>query len=145
VGPYDDEKLGFYKVAKYYYYPGWWEPSANLSYLINLDAWKELPEIYQSVIQVATTIANQDMQAKFDYLNPTSLKRILEKGVVLRKFSDEILNEAYKITKEIMEETAKENPSYKKVYESWKKFQTLTKDWLKLAELTFESFNYQKS
>ena len=47
VGPYDDEKLGFYKVAKYYYYPGWWEGGTANHMLINLAKWNELPKGYQ--------------------------------------------------------------------------------------------------
>ena len=46
VGPYDDEKLGFYKVAKYYYYPGWWEGTAQLSAYVNLNHWNKLPKHY---------------------------------------------------------------------------------------------------
>ena len=49
VGPYDDEKLGFYKVAKYYYYPGWWEGGTANHLLINLAKWNELPKAYKAI------------------------------------------------------------------------------------------------
>lgn len=47
VGPYDDQKLGFNKVAEFYYYPGWWEPAPTLEVQINLNKWKELPAQYR--------------------------------------------------------------------------------------------------
>ena len=58
VGPYDDEKLGFYKVAKYYYYPGWWEGGTTNHLLINQAKWNELPKIYQAIVQAAAGYAN---------------------------------------------------------------------------------------
>src|SRR6201986_3192314 len=74
VGPYDDEKLGFQKVAKYYYYPGWGEGSAMLHFGINQDKFNALPKTYQSIVRTAAAYANQDMQAKYDSVNPTALK-----------------------------------------------------------------------
>ena len=61
VGPYDDEKLGFYKVAKYYYYPGWWEGSTMLHNFINMDKWNELPPAYKSLMRSAAALANDWM------------------------------------------------------------------------------------
>lgn len=139
VGPYDDEKLGFYKVAKYYYYPGWWEPSANLTFLINLKAWEDLPEYYKAVLETGFRYVNLNMQAKFDVLNPQSLQRILNQKVQLKKFPDDILNKAYEFTKDLLEEFAKKDKTYKEVYESWKKFQLDINQWFKTAELTYEN------
>ena len=51
VGPYDDEKLGFYKVAKFYYYPGWWEGGTAQHLMINTATWNELPKNYQAIVQ----------------------------------------------------------------------------------------------
>ena len=53
VGPYDDEKLGFHRVAKNYYYPGWWEPGPSLSFLVNQEAWAKLPTAYREVFAAA--------------------------------------------------------------------------------------------
>ena len=76
VGPYDDEKLGFYKVAKYYYYPGWWEGGAMLHNFINLDKWNALPKNYQAMVRSASAIANASMMARYDILNPPALRRL---------------------------------------------------------------------
>src|SRR5512147_2491724 len=86
VGPYDDEKLGFYKVAKFYYYPGWWEGGPELDLFVNLKAWGELPKEYQSILESACAEANVDMMAKYDALNPPALKRLLGNGVKLSPF-----------------------------------------------------------
>src|ERR1700756_4708452 len=66
VGPYDDEKLGFFKVAKYYYYPGWWEGGTALHFFINSDKWDALPPAYQSLFKSASALANEWMLAKYD-------------------------------------------------------------------------------
>ena len=81
VGPYDDEKLGFYKVAKYYYYPGWWEGGPELDLFVNNKAWDELPKEYQSILEAACYEANVDMMAKYDALNPAALRRLIAGGV----------------------------------------------------------------
>ena len=70
VGPYDDEKLGFYKVAKYYYYPGWWEGGPELDLMVNTKAWADLPKDYQAILEAACYEANVDMMAKYDALQP---------------------------------------------------------------------------
>src|SRR3989442_14668391 len=69
VGPYDDEKLGFYKVVKFYYYPGWWEGGTTLHLLINLAKWNELPKTYQAIVAAAAGYANVEMQAGSDARN----------------------------------------------------------------------------
>src|SRR5256714_1771412 len=84
VGPYDDEKLGFYKVAKFYYYPGWWEGGPELDLFVNTKAWESLPKDYQSILESACAEANVDMVAKYDALNPAALRRLVAAGAQLR-------------------------------------------------------------
>ncbi len=142
VGPYDDEKLGFYKVAKYYYYPGWWEPGTTITFLINKKAWEDLPNTYKTILETACAYANIDMTAKYDAKNPEALQRMIKQGTQLRKFSDEILKEAYKKANELMEELALKDKTYKKVYESWKKFRGDENEWFRTAELTYSNFGF---
>src|SRR6202030_4127879 len=87
VGPYDDEKLGFQKVAPFYYYPGWWEGSAMLHNFINLDKWNSLTPTYKSVVRAASDSAHTWMQAKYDAVNPAALRRLLAAGTKLMPFS----------------------------------------------------------
>ena len=118
VGPYDDEKLGFYKVAPHYYYPGWWEGGPMLLGLVNLDKWNSLPKYYQSVLEQAGQSANSWMMAKYDQANPLALKKLLAGGTKLHAFSPAIMQACLKATKELYAETAATNPNFKKVLES---------------------------
>src|SRR5450631_3226522 len=86
VGPYDDEKLGFYKVVKYYYYPGWWEGGTTNHLLINLAKWNELPKSYQAILTMAAGLVNTEQQGRYDARNPQALKRLVANGVQLRPF-----------------------------------------------------------
>ena len=80
VGPYDDLKLGFNKVAKYYYYPGWWEGGPQVSIYVNLKKWEELPKEYQAAFQAACADANTEMCARYDAQNPVALKQLIASG-----------------------------------------------------------------
>src|SRR5450759_1062920 len=104
VGPYDDEKLGFYKVAPHYYYPGWWEGGPELDLLVNIKSWEALPKEYQAILEAACAEANISMLAKYDTLNPAALKRLIGNGVQLRPFSNEIMAACYKAANEVAEE-----------------------------------------
>jgi TRAP-type mannitol/chloroaromatic compound transport system substrate-binding protein len=140
VGPYDDEKLGLYKVAKYYYYPGWWEGGPELDLLVNTKAWSELPKEYQAVLESACAEANIDMMAKYDVLNPPALRRLVAAGVQLRPFPREIMTAAYKASVEVYDGFAATNPKFKKVYEPWKKFRDEDILWFRVAEEPFDQF-----
>jgi len=106
VGPYDDEKLGFNRVAPYYYAPGWWEPSAQLSFLIGIKEWEKLPKEYQAAVEAAAYEAHVVMQAEYDARNPAALARLLKAGIKLRSFSKPIMDACYKTANEVMEEEA---------------------------------------
>jgi TRAP-type mannitol/chloroaromatic compound transport system substrate-binding protein len=140
VGPYDDEKLGFYKIAPHYYYPGWWEGGPILFAFVNLDKWNALPRHYQAVLEQAGAFANQWMIAKYDELNPLSLKRLLANGVKLHAFSPEIMEACFKAAKELHAEISAKNASFKKVYESMTAFSNSTYQWFQVAELAYDSF-----
>ena len=140
VGPYDDEKLGFAKVAKYYYYPGWWEGGPELDLLVNIKAWESLPAEYKAILEAACAEANVWMVAKYDALNPDALKRLLASGVKLQPFSNEIMAACYKASAEVYDEFATKNPKFKKVYDSWKKFRNEQNQWFAVAESRFDNF-----
>jgi TRAP-type mannitol/chloroaromatic compound transport system substrate-binding protein len=143
VGPYDDEKLGFNKVAKYYYYPGWWEGGPQLSTLVNMKAWESLPAPYQNALEAACHEANVWMVAKYDAQNPAALKRLVAGGAELRPFRREIMQACHKAAMELYDETAAKNPKFKKVYDSWKAFAADQVLWWQVAENTFDNFMVQ--
>ncbi|AOZ69050.1 ABC transporter substrate-binding protein [Rhodobacter xanthinilyticus] len=140
VGPYDDEKLGFYKVAPYYYYPGWWEGGAALHTMINKEKFEALPEAYKEVIMVAAQAANSDMLASYDQKNPTALKMLLANGAQLRPFSAEILQACYKASMEVYDELLASNESFKKIYESQLAYKRDAYVWAQLAEYNYDTF-----
>ncbi|MGQ9735384.1 MAG: TRAP transporter substrate-binding protein [Thermaceae bacterium] len=142
VGPYDDEKLGFYKVAKFYYYPGWHEPGPQLSFYVNLKEWQKLPKEYQQAFEAAAAEANLGMLAKYDQVNPPALQRLLRAGVRLRKWPNEIMQAAQKTAFALYEEEASKDATYRKVYAAWKKFREEEYRWFSVAELGYAQFAF---
>jgi TRAP-type mannitol/chloroaromatic compound transport system substrate-binding protein len=140
VGPYDDEKLGFYKVAKYYYYPGWWEGQTQSTVYINLDQWNKLPKNYQAIMTSAAADTYNWMLGKYDTDNVAALRRLVAAGTELRPFSREILDAAYKATQELYAEYSAKNPKWKAVYEPWKKFMDDEHQWFRINELQFDNY-----
>ena len=140
VGPYDDEKLGFYKIAKYYYYPGWWEGGTTNHLLINLPKWNELPKNYQAVLIMAAGYANVEELARYDARNPLALKRLVANGVQLRPFSQAVMEACLKASNEVNTETSAVNPSYKKVWDSIAAFRGDEYLWWQVAEYGYDSF-----
>ena len=142
VGPYDDERLGFYKVAKYYYYPGWWEGGSTLHLFVNLDQWNKLPPIYQAVVKTAAAATNIDMQAQYDAANPPALRRLVSNGVQLRPFSREILSACFDAATQTYAEMSASNASFKKIYESLKAFRNEEFLWFQVADGTYDNFMF---
>ncbi|MBF9195249.1 TRAP transporter substrate-binding protein [Microvirga terrestris] len=140
VGPYDDEKLGFSKVAPYYYYPGFWEGGPSIHLFVNQAKWKELPKAYQAILTTASSYANNDMLAKYDARNPAALRRLLGAGTQLRPFSQEILEAAYKAANEVYDEVSGKNADFKKIYESVRGFRNEEYLWFQVAEYAFDTF-----
>jgi TRAP-type mannitol/chloroaromatic compound transport system substrate-binding protein len=140
VGPYDDEKLGFYKVAPHYYYPGWWEGGPMLVSFVNLNKWNALPKYYQSVLEQAGHYANNWMMAKYDQANPAALRKLLANGAKLHAFSPQIMEASLKAAKELHSEVAATNADFKKVYDSLTAFSNNSYQWFQVAEVGYDNF-----
>jgi TRAP-type mannitol/chloroaromatic compound transport system substrate-binding protein len=145
VGPYDDEKLGFQKVAKYYYYPGWWEGSAQLALYVNSKQWESLPKGYQTILESACAQANTAMLAKYDIENPAALRRLVAGGALLRPFTREIMEATYKVAFELYDEIAAKNAKFKTIYEAWKQVRDEEHLWFRVSEHPFDNFVYGQS
>jgi TRAP-type mannitol/chloroaromatic compound transport system substrate-binding protein len=145
VGPYDDQRLGFNKVAPYYYYPGWWEGGPQTSAYINLAKWNELPKYYQSVIQAAAARAQSLMLSKYDAENPKALRELMAAGTKLMPFPQSVLEACFNAANELYAEISAKNPRFKKVYENWKPFRNEEILWFRVAEFTFDSFMARQS
>jgi TRAP-type mannitol/chloroaromatic compound transport system substrate-binding protein len=140
VGPHDDEKLGFHKVAKFYYYPGWWEGGTAQHFLINANKWAELPKSYQAIVASAAGYANVEEQGRYDARNPAALKRLLAAGAQLRPFSQSVLEACYKAANEVYAETAAGNAEFKKVYDNMIAFRNDEYLWWQVSEYTYDTF-----
>jgi TRAP-type mannitol/chloroaromatic compound transport system substrate-binding protein len=140
VGPYDDEKLGFHKVAKYYYYPGWWEGGAMLHNFINIDKWNALTPAYQSLVRTASAYAHEWMQAKYDAVNPQALKRLLAAGVQLKPFPMSVMDTCLKASLELYGEVSAANADFKKIWDSMLPFRNDQYLWWQVAEYTYDTY-----
>jgi TRAP-type mannitol/chloroaromatic compound transport system substrate-binding protein len=140
VGPYDDEKLGFVKVAKYYYYPGWWEGTGQGHNVVNLDKWNALPKHYQAAIESASRDTFTWVTGKYDAVNPPALKRLLVAGAILKPFPQEVLEACYGAANEIYADLSKTNAHFGKMYSSLAGYRNESLAWMQVAELSFDSF-----
>ena len=142
VGPYDDEKLGFFKVAPHYYYPGWWESNSMYSFYVGTKAWEALPKEYQAAFVAAAAEANIDMMAEYDFKNPPALLRLVASGVKLHAYSNELMKAAQDAAYDIYAEESAKNPAFRKMFESWNKFRGDVMLWHRFAENTYANFVY---
>jgi TRAP-type mannitol/chloroaromatic compound transport system substrate-binding protein len=140
VGPYDDAKLGFYKVAPYYYYPGWWEGGAMLHLMINQAKWEALPETYKAVLKIAAQAANSDVQAKYDHLNPIAIRELVGNGAQLRPYPQPVLEACFDAAQKKYEELSASNAAFKKIYDSVKAYRAEEYLWFQVSEYTSDTF-----
>ena len=118
VGPYDDEKLGFVKVARFYHYPGWWESNSTIGFIANNDALAKLPKVYKEALASATQEANMWAMSKYDAVNTPALKRLVGAGAALTPFSPEVMDACYGAANELYTEINAKNPAFKKLYDT---------------------------
>jgi TRAP-type mannitol/chloroaromatic compound transport system substrate-binding protein len=140
VGPYDDEKLGFAKVAPFYYYPGFWEGGPTVHFWFAKGKWDELPAHYKAVVESAASRAGTDMLAKYDARNPGALRRLVGTGAQLRPFPQDMMEAAYKVSTELYDEISAGNADFKKMYTSLRDFRNEEYLWFQVAEYTFDNF-----
>jgi TRAP-type mannitol/chloroaromatic compound transport system substrate-binding protein len=140
VGPYDDQKLGFNKVAPFYYYPGWWEGGPQLDLYINQKAFDALSAENKAIVENAAAHAHTVMQARYDARNPTALKQLVAAGTKLRPFSNDVLAEAFKQSMSLYDELNAKNEDWKKIYADYNKFRADQNLWFRFTEMGFDRF-----
>ncbi len=140
IGPYDDQKLGFNKVAPYYYYPGWWEGTLQLDLQVNQKAYDALTPEYKAIVQAAASHAHVDMQAKYDARNPTALKQLVGAKTKVLAFPKPVLDASFKASMEVYAELDAKNPDWKALYSDYRAFQKDQLLWSRFAEARFDSY-----
>ncbi|VAX19508.1 TRAP transporter solute receptor, unknown substrate 6 [hydrothermal vent metagenome] len=138
VGPYHDLKIGFYRAAKYYYYPGWHEPGSCLELVINKKAWEKLPKDLQQIVKSASAEANLMTLAELDAKNGSALNELVSKYKVnILKYPDDVLKKLHELSTETYEELSAGNPKIAKVYANFKKFAAQIEPWTAMSTAAF--------
>ena len=140
IGPYDDQKLGFNKVAPYYYYPGWWEGGPQLDLFINDKAFNALSAENKAIVEAAASYAHVEMQAKYDARNPMALKQLVAAKTKVLPFPDDVMKVAYQAAMGLYEELNAKNPHWKKVYADYATFRRDQNLWFQFTEMRFDRF-----
>jgi TRAP-type mannitol/chloroaromatic compound transport system substrate-binding protein len=140
VGPYDDQKLGFNKVAPYYYYPGWWEGGPEVDFFVNQKALAALSPENRAIVEAAASHAHTDMLAKYDARNPGALKQLVAAKTKVLPFSQGILDASFKASMEVFAENDAKSPEWKKIYADMRSFQRDAVLWFRFAESGFDTF-----
>lgn len=144
VGPYDDEKLGFYKVAPFYGYPGYWEGGPQLDFYINTKAYGGLSAEYKAIVEAAATHAHVVMQSRYDVRNPAALKRLVAGGTKLFRFPRDVLDGAFKASQDIYSELSASNPAWRKIYADQSAYRRDAHLWFRFSEAGFDDFMQQQ-
>ena len=140
VGPYDDQKLGFYKVAPFYHYPGWWEGGPQLDLYVNSRSFGTLSAEYKAIIESAAAYAHTEMQAKYDARNPAALKQLVANKVKLVSFPKPVLDASFKAAMDLYSELRGSNPAFKKIYDDYSAFRREANLWFRFTEARFDSY-----
>jgi len=142
VGPHDDERANYVRVARYYYAPGFWEPSGRVHFMSNIDAYNALPDLYKHAIEVACAEADSDMVARYDHLNPQALRRVIAAGAQLRFWPREILQAAWRANEEMVEELGSGNARFKTIMDSYRAYRSEMFQWHRVSENSFDNFAF---
>jgi TRAP-type mannitol/chloroaromatic compound transport system substrate-binding protein len=140
VGPYHDSLMGFDKIAKYYYFPGWQEPGSVLELIVNKNAYNQLPDDLKNIIETAAYKLNIMMLSSFEAKNTEYYLKMKQEGKVqFRQFSDDILEALRKYTQEVINEITSSNQMAEKVYDSYSNFKKNIYEWDSIAERNYKA------
>ena len=142
VGPHDDEKLGFVRVARNYYAPGFWEAGAHLHLILGQRAFEALPAAYKAALEVACGEANSDMLARYDHLNPQALRRLVAAGAQLRFWPRDIMQAAWREAHGLYDEMSSRNERFKKIWTAYRAYRDEEYQWFRVAESSFDNFAF---
>lgn len=138
VGPFNDLQLGLYKVAKYYYWPGWQEPGPMTDCFVNRKAYESLPDDLREIMREACYAIYNSIWSEYSANNGASLVELIKKhNVSLKRFPERLLAKLAKVSQEVVEEFSGKDPFSKKVYHSYNAFRRQAVGWAQIGEEAF--------
>jgi TRAP-type mannitol/chloroaromatic compound transport system substrate-binding protein len=138
VGPLQDERAGFHKAAKLYYYPGWHEPGTAGEFFFNKKAYDALPVDVRRALDAAALVADNWTLAEHEAGNAAALERLVKNhGVQVIRFPDPVLRDLRKLSDEVLREEAAKSPMAKKVHDHYEAFK---KAWLAYSDLSERAY-----
>ncbi|MCU0887050.1 MAG: TRAP transporter substrate-binding protein DctP [Rubritepida sp.] len=142
VGPHDDERLGFFRVARFYYAPGWFEPAARLHFMSNKRAFDALPQQYKDALAIACAEADSEMVSRYDHLNPIALRRLVAQGAQLRFYSRDIMQLAWRANEALMADLAGQNARFRTIWDSYRPYRSELFQWFRVSENSYDNFAF---
>lgn len=123
LSPYDDQKLGLPKVARFCHYPGWWSGAMQLDLLVNQKAFDVLTPEYKAILQAASASVHAELIGRYDARNPTALRQLVVAGAQIKPFPRPVLDAAFKASMDLCRELERSNPAWKKLHADYRAFQ----------------------
>lgn len=138
VGPYNDLAFGLYKAADYYYYSGWHEPGAGLEFIVNIQAFEQLPADLQAIVEIATRAVDQDMLNEYTARNNEAMQTLKNvHGVDMRPLPTDVMNGLRQASEEVMQEQSEADPMFKLIYASYAQFHNNVSQYHKISEMEY--------
>lgn len=129
IGPYDDEALGLHTAARYYYSPGWWEPSTTNELMVNQQALEDLSPSHRLALETACAETYLWSRREYDLRNIQALERLRANGVQLRRFSPVMMEAFRRESERILQMRAADDPKrFGYVYAEWLRFRDRIRD-----------------
>ena len=117
-----DRDLGFFEIAKYYYFPGWHQQSSVLELLMNKGQWDGLSDQHQAMIEITCGDSVRNMIALAEYKQPAALKFLKSKGVTVNRWTPEFLATVKNAWDEVVAEQSAKDPLFKEIYDHYTAF-----------------------
>jgi TRAP-type mannitol/chloroaromatic compound transport system substrate-binding protein len=131
-----DQKLGFFKVAKYNYFPGWHQPATNLELVINKDTWNKMSPRQKAVIELAVRAVTTFTLARSSAVQGAAILENAKNGVTNAVFSKELLDLFRKTWNEVIAEETAKDPMLKKIWDDYKSYEASYNPWACIGYLT---------
>ena len=140
MGPYNDEKIGFSRIAPYYYYPGWMSGCLNTAVYINKEKWDGLSHPYQEALEIACRQAQSQMLAQYDNLNPSTINRLISAGARFSHFSPEILQACHLTARNYYADIGVRNEDFRNIFSPMQAFRDEAYSWQQISDFSYDQF-----